>query len=87
MTPSPATVQPAEPFVPVKRRIADAVEAARDEILDLSHRIHAHPEPAFEERYAAEAVAELLREKSGAAAPIVAVAPVSTLPQASPADH
>jgi amidohydrolase len=37
------------------------VEAARGEILDLSHRIHEHPEPAFEERYAAAAVAEVLR--------------------------
>jgi amidohydrolase len=42
----------------VKRRIASVVEAHRDEILELSHRIHAHPEPAFEEHQAARWVAE-----------------------------
>jgi len=42
----------------VKARAAAAVEAARGEILDLSHRIHANPEPAFEERQAASWVAE-----------------------------
>ena len=34
------------------------MEAAREEILDLSHRIHANPEPAFEEVRAAAWVAE-----------------------------
>ena len=29
--------------------IAEAIEAARADILDLSHRIHANPEPAYEE--------------------------------------
>jgi amidohydrolase len=53
-------VRPAEPFADVKARAAEAVEAARDEILDLSHRIHANPEPAFEEHRAAAWVAELL---------------------------
>lgn len=42
----------------VKARIASAVDAARTEILDLSHRIHANPEPAFAERLAATWVAE-----------------------------
>lgn len=51
---------PAEPFVDAKRRIAAAVEANRDEILELSHRIHANPEPAFEERQAAGWVAEIV---------------------------
>ena len=51
---------PAEPHPDVKARLAAAVEAARDEILDLSHRIHASPEPAFEERKAAGWVAEIL---------------------------
>ncbi len=51
---------PAEPFADVKARAAAAVEASADELLDLSHRIHAHPEPAFEERYAAAAVAEVI---------------------------
>lgn len=49
---------PAEPFADAKRRIAAAVEANRTEILELSHRIHANPEPAFEERQAAGWVAE-----------------------------
>ena len=54
----PLTARPAEPFADVKARAAAAVEAARDEILDLSHRIHANPEPAFEEHKAAAWVAE-----------------------------
>ena len=49
---------PAEPHADAKARIAAAVEAARDELLELSHRIHGHPEPAFEERQAAAWVAE-----------------------------
>jgi amidohydrolase len=52
---------PAEPFSAVKRRIAEAVEANRAGILDLSHTIHANPEPAFEEVLAAAWVAEMLR--------------------------
>lgn len=52
--PSPlGSTQPASPEAPGKRRIAAAVDAARNEILGLSHRIHAHPEPAFEEHQAA----------------------------------
>lgn len=57
MAPLTAT-QPAPPHAGVKTRIAEAVEAARGEILELSHRIHAHPEPAFEEHHAAKWVAE-----------------------------
>ena len=55
-----AAVQPPEPFAAAKTRLAAAVEAARDEILDLSHRIHANPEPAFEEVRAAAWIAEIL---------------------------
>jgi amidohydrolase len=51
-------VEPSEPNRDAKRRIAVAVEAARGEILELSHRIHADPEPAFEEHRAAAVVAE-----------------------------
>ncbi len=58
MTDAPFAARPAEPFAEVKARAAAAVEAARGEILDLSHRIHANPEPAFEERQAASWVAE-----------------------------
>jgi len=41
----------------LKSRVAAAVAAHRDEILELSHRIHASPEPAFEEVQAAGWVA------------------------------
>ncbi len=54
------STSPAEPFVDAKKRIAVAVEDARAEIIDLSHRIHASPEPAFEEFQAATWVAEAL---------------------------
>lgn len=43
-----------------KARLAAAVEAHRDEIVELSHRIHANPEPAFEEHRAARWVAEAI---------------------------
>lgn len=64
-TPSPssplAAVEPAAPFAEGKRRIAAAIDTHRDVILDLSHRIHANPEPAFEEHRASAWVAEILR--------------------------
>ncbi|MBP1704639.1 MAG: family peptidase [Chloroflexi bacterium] len=44
----------------LKSRAAAAVTDHRAEILELSHRIHANPEPAFEERLAAGWVAEAL---------------------------
>ena len=59
--PELTAVRPAEPFTDVKGRVAAAVEGARDEIIDLSHRIHANPEPAFEEHQAATWVAEAMR--------------------------
>ena len=46
MVRSLADTAPAEPEAASKRRIAAAVDAAREEIIDLSHRIHAHPEVA-----------------------------------------
>jgi len=52
--------QPAEPFADAKARIAAAVEQSRDEIIELSQRIHANPEPAFEEKQAAAWVAETI---------------------------
>ena len=55
------SVRPAEPHADAKARLAAAVESARAEILDLSHRIHADPEPAFEEVRAATWIAEILR--------------------------
>ena len=60
MTEQLTSVRPAEPHAEVKARIAAAVEAARETILDLSHRIHANPEPAFEEYQAASWVAEVV---------------------------
>jgi amidohydrolase len=59
--PALTTHQPAAPFADSKAAAAAAVEAARAEILDLSHRIHAAPEPAFEEVQAATWVAEAIR--------------------------
>jgi amidohydrolase len=59
--PDTLAATPAAPFADVKARAAQAVEAARDEILDLSHRIHANPEPAFEEVQAAGWVADAVR--------------------------
>ena len=55
-----ATTRPAEPGADAKQRLASAVEGARDEILGLSHHIHAAPEAAFEERRAAAWVAEVI---------------------------
>ncbi len=61
MTASLTTARPAEPYADAKQRIAQAVDDRRDVILGLSHRIHAAPEPAFEERQAADWIAEILR--------------------------
>ena len=52
--------RPAAPYADLKAQLAAAVEASRGEILELSHRIHADPEPAFEENHAAAWVAETL---------------------------
>src|SRR3989441_1732142 len=60
MPASLASTRPAEPFADPKQRLADAVETHRAEILELSHRIHATPEPAFEEHQAAAWVAEAI---------------------------
>jgi len=54
------TNRAAEPHADAKTRLAEAVEAARGEILELSHRIHADPEPAFEEHHASAWVAAAL---------------------------
>jgi amidohydrolase len=55
------TARPAGPNSEIKQRIAEAVDASRPEIIELSHRIHARPEPAFEETQAATWVAEAIR--------------------------
>jgi amidohydrolase len=51
---------PAEPFSTRKALIASAIRGAAEEILDLSHRIHANPEPALEEQLAAQWIGEVL---------------------------
>ena len=56
-----AGITPAAPHEAAKARLAAAVDAARDEISGLSHRIHANPEPAFEETQAATWIAAVLR--------------------------
>jgi amidohydrolase len=61
--PDRTATHPSEPFADVKARVAAAVEAASTDIIDLSHRIHANPEPAFEERQASTWVAEALRAR------------------------
>jgi amidohydrolase len=60
VTESLTGLRPADPFSDLKARASAAVEAARDEILELSHRIHANPEPAFEEHQASAWVAEVV---------------------------
>ena len=60
MTDSPIEDQAAVAFPEVKARAAAAIEAARAELIDLSHRIHANPEPAFEEVQASAWVAEVI---------------------------
>lgn len=52
--------RPAEPQADAKARLAGAVASAREEILALSHAIHEHPEPAYEEHRAAASVAEAI---------------------------
>lgn len=42
-------------------RLAAAVQARRDMLIALSHRIHAVPEPGFEEQDASATIAEILR--------------------------
>lgn len=54
---------PAAPHVELKRRLAAAVEADRGLLLELSHRIHAHPEPAYEEHRASGWIAEILADR------------------------
>ncbi len=58
--PSLSATRPAEPYAEAKARLAQAVESARDEILGLSHRIHADPEPAYEEHHASAWIAGIL---------------------------
>ena len=45
----------------LKRRVGAAVEARREQLIAMSHAIHATPEPAFEEHQASTRVAEAIR--------------------------
>ena len=56
----PQSTRPPLRLVEAKERIAHAIGSARAEILDLSHRIHAAPEPAFDEHQASAWVAEAI---------------------------
>src|SRR5204862_4680219 len=42
-----------------KAAARERIDGARDALVDLSHRIHAHPEPGFEEERSAAWTAEL----------------------------
>ena len=46
----------------LKEEVCSAIDAMRDDLLDMSHSIHAHPELAFEERHAAELLIKVIRE-------------------------
>src|SRR3970282_341664 len=81
--PAGQATQPAGPQADGKRRLAAAVEAARDEILALSPRIHASPEPAFEEHRAAAWCAEVLAAH-GFAVELPAGRPAPAPPRARP---
>ena len=43
-----------------KRRVCDEIDRLAPELLDVSHRIHAHPELCFEEHYAHDLLTEVL---------------------------
>jgi amidohydrolase len=58
-----AAIVPAEPHVAAKSRLAASVAGAREEILALSHAIHADPEPAFEEHRASARIAEAIARR------------------------
>ena len=62
MTQALPDVEPAAPFADMKRDVARAIEGARSEILELSHRIHASPEIAYEEHLASGWVADTLAD-------------------------
>lgn len=44
-----------------KEYVAGQAEAIREELIQLSHDIHSHPECGFEEYYACDRIAGLLR--------------------------
>src|SRR5919198_266988 len=60
MTITSTADQPA--LAELKRRVGAAVEARREQLIAMSHAIHATPEPAFEEHQASARVAEAIRQ-------------------------
>jgi len=44
----------------LRARVSDAVDAARDELIAVSHDVHSHPELNYEEHYSAAALADSL---------------------------
>jgi amidohydrolase len=46
----------------LKQRVCDAIDALREDLLAVSHEIHAHPELAFEERRASALLVDVLRK-------------------------
>ena len=61
-TADPGATAPNAATADLKRRVGEAVQARRDQLIALSHAIHADPEPAFEEHHAAARVAAAIRE-------------------------
>ena len=47
----------------VKARLAEQVDRRRELLLDVSHRIHAHPETNYEERYAHDLLTQVLEDE------------------------
>src|SRR5512141_3310780 len=61
----------------LKKRACDAIDAASAELLELSLRIHGHPEVAFEETQASAWLVEFLRGRGFDARPGVGSLPTA----------
>src|SRR5918995_6120268 len=51
------------PISDVKQRLAAEIDRRRDLLVDVSHRIHAHPELNFEERFAHDLLTGVLEDE------------------------
>jgi amidohydrolase len=54
---------PSEAEASIKDRIEESIRSAQSELIEISHRIHDHPELAFEERFASQLLADWLEAK------------------------